>query len=465
VTTWASFGTRFGYALLVVPLALVKLSTAEVGVWLLFRSVIAAQGLASLGFTPTFIRVIAYAYGGSADIGRVSEREVAQRSDGEPAWGTIAAICLTMRAIYLRISIAALAVLAAAVTWAFYRPIGNLDHPALGWLSWGLVIAVVVIQLAGNTYNAFLQGVNKISLLRRWEGITNLGGIITSLMALILGGGLLGLVIAEQAWRVISVIRNAYLCQRVCYGRYFEIKGRGIDPHVFGVVWPSAWRSGLGTLMSAGVQEASGFLYAQVASPGMLTSYLLALRLMRLLSGICQAPFYSKLPLLARLWAERNHARLVEVSKRGMRLSYWSFVVPFTLGGVMGDQVLTRLGSNAEFPDQFLWLALGFALLVERYGAMHLQLYSTTNQIIWHKAAGISGILYMIGSIALLPVMDVYAFPVARLAAYLGFFAWYSAMHSYRAFKLHFWTFERAVLAGPLAILSLYAIAAVLPYI
>jgi hypothetical protein len=100
---------------------------------------------------------------------------------------------------------------------------------------------------------------------------------------------------------------------------------------------------------------------------------------------------------------------------------------------------------------------MGVAIFAERYGAMHLNLYSTTNHIISHVANGVAGVLFVAVSMGLASRAGVFAFPLGLLVGNLGFYAWYSALHSYRAFHLRFWSFERGIVLPPLAIVLLYA--------
>lgn len=454
MTTWASFASRYAGALVILPLVLAKLTTAEIAVWLLFRTIVVFQGVGDMGFTPTFARVIAFAMGGTRDLRAVDGTDTPKGGTGTPEWSTVGAICRTMRTVYFWIALGAVFLLATGVTWAFLKPMSELRDPTSGWLAWAVVVISSGVVLRGNTYSAYLQGINEIPLLRRWEALTNLGGVASSLAVLLLGGGLLPLILAEQIWRILGVVRNYFLCRRVRSGRYFSFEGRKVDQKVFGAVWPSAWRSGLGIFMSLGLIESTGFLYAQVSAPEALATYLLALRLMRILSQFAQAPFYSKLPLLARLLAEGRRERQVDVARRSMQLSYWSFTVPFVLGGLFGEPLLSLIRSNAAFPGPVLWGLLGLAFFIERYGAMHLQLYSTTNRIIWHVANGVSGAVFYIASLALLPVVGVYAFPLGLLLGYAGFYAWYSALHSYRAFGLRFLGFDGPTVIPLAAILA-----------
>lgn len=456
-TTWGSFLTRTASIVLVLPLVLNRFNVHEITVWYLFSTIVGMQMLADIGFSPTFSRVIAFAMGGATRLKDLRDIDTTSNS-GEPNWDIIAKIYSTMKAIYLRLILLLIVLLAIAGTLALIKPISALDDQQGAWIAWVIVIITSAIALWGNTYVSYLQGVNKIALFRRWETITSIGSIFTSFVVLFLGGRLLALVIATQVWMVISVLRNRFLSRQVEGGRFAGFTGIKIDQGIFDATWPSAWRSGLGVFMSAGLIQASGLIYAQVGSAASVASYLLALRFIQSISLFSQAPFYSKLPMLAKLRAEGNLGEQVKLAKRGMQLSYWTYVIGFIGVGLMADNLLKYIGSNAEFVEPLLWSIMGLAFFVERYGAMHIQLYSTTNHIIWHIANGITGLIYMVISLALLSSIGVYAFPVAILVSYLGFYSWYSAKHSYRAFNLSFLRFEKATVFVPLLFIVSYLI-------
>ncbi len=267
----------------------------------------------------------------------------------------------------------------------------------------------------------------------------------------------MGLVIAHQGWQLLSILLNCWLSGVVENGHFKGFtRGRKKNKKVFDAVWPSAWRSGVGMFMSYGLIQASGIMYAQVGSAARVASYLLGLRLIRTVSSFSQAPFYSKLPVLARLCAEGNLAQQVHIAKRGMALSYWTYVLGFIALGLFASPLLTLIESNASFPAPLLWSLLGLGVFAERYGAMHLQLYSTTNHIIWHIVTAVSGTIFIVSSIILFPICDSLAFPLAIIAANIGFYSWYSAMHSYKYFHLTFVKYESLTSLMPAIILVLF---------
>ena len=64
--TWSSYLTRSLSLLLVFPLILTRLDTADIALWYLFSTIIALQAQSDAVCSPTFERVLAYALGGAA---------------------------------------------------------------------------------------------------------------------------------------------------------------------------------------------------------------------------------------------------------------------------------------------------------------------------------------------------------------------------------------------------------------
>jgi len=458
VMTWGGLGARLLGFLFVLPVVLSRFPAEVVSVWLLFVTLSGLQLLADMGFAPTFSRVIAYAVGG-ADVSRLADHRslsAVERRDG-PNWDSMGLIVATMRPIYVRLALMFFGLMLVFGTWSLRRPISMTEHPVTAWWAWAVVLCTTSYALYSSFYAVYLLGTNHVVVLRRWEMITGLGSPVLTLLVLFLFGDLLSLVIAGQVGIWVQIFRNRWLCHQVDDGRFASFPDQSVHRVVFDAVWPSAWRSALAVLMGFGLLQASGILYAQIGSAADTASYLLAVRLIQAVSAFSQAPFYTKLPSLARLRAEGDHLAQVQLARRGMTLSYWTFVAGFVGIGLFADLLLESAGSRTSFVDARLWALLGLALFAERYGAMHLNLYSTTNHIISHVANGVAGLLFVAVSALLMPAIGVYAFPVGLLAGNVGFYAWYAVRHSYRAFDLRFWSFERSTMLPPLAIALLYS--------
>jgi O-antigen/teichoic acid export membrane protein len=424
----------------VLPLVLSKLPIEEITLWYLFSLILGLQILLDAGFTPTFSRLIAY--------------EMAESLNGE----AIEKVCTTMRSIYFRLTILSVAFLSTIGTYTLINPIAKTNNEIHSYTAWFIILLVSAIYMYGGIYNAYLQGINQIALLRRYEILTSLGAIISSCLVLVFNKSLLGLVIANQAWILISVLINRWLCFNIKASHFSQSKNAIIEPEVFRVAWPSAWRSFIGILMGYGLAQFSSIIYAQISAVSEAASYLVATRLIQVISQFSQAPFYSKLPTLSRLWSEGERSKQISLAARGMTLANWMYTTGFIATGLLAEPLFNLVGSNASFVNPRLWSLMGLAVFSERYGAMHIQLYSTTNHIIWHIANGISGIIYVLVCVLLFNHIGVYAFPLSTLASYLGFYCWYSASHSYRTFNLELIPFELKTTVIPLSILLVYSV-------
>lgn len=453
--TWGSFLTKSLSLVVVLPLLLTRLQPAEITLWYLFMSIIGLQSVADAGFTPTFSRIISYVMGG-AGIHELKSPKGTESKNFDKQ--TLNQVYSTMRTVYFRLGFVWTLLLVTVGTFSLKKPIAALHETDTAWLAWGVIVAVSCISFQGQQYSSYLQGTNNIALIRRWETLTTLVGIATSFVVLICDGGLLALVIANQGWQFISIALSRFLARSVENGMMRSFVKAPFNREVFDAVWPSAWRSGVGVFMSYGLIQASGIIYAQIGDTASVASYLLGLRFIQIVSQFSQAPFYSKIPLFARLYAEGKRDELVLLAQSGMRLSHWTYVIGFVSLGLIVEPFFRYIGSNAAFPNPLLWSLLGVGFFIERFGAMHIQLYSTTNQIIWHIANGVTGVIYLVVSFGLLHYIGVYAFPVGVIVGYLGFYSWFSAKHSYKAFNIKIFRFERSCAMPPTAFLMVLVV-------
>jgi hypothetical protein len=457
INTWMSYSTRALSLFLVLPLLLNRFSAPEIALWYLFSTVISLQGLLDIGFKLTFIRMIAYGVGGATDIANFAVDEV--DTHGSENWELIGRIFSIMKHIYKRINILLFVLLSSIGSLSLIKPIAQVNNHREMWVAWGVIILISCIRLYGTIYANYLEGLNKIAIVRRWETLTSLGAILTSFAVLLYVKSLLWLVVANQAWVLVNMIRDIVLCRKLDNGKFKELNTNlPFDKIFFKKIWSPAWRTGLSAFMSKGLSNVTSIIYAQIGSSGSVAAYLLALRIINQIRDVSAAPFYSKIPLFAQLTAQKKMAELTQKAQRSMFLSNMIFIVCAIGFGMAAKYVLIAIHSKITFIDQWLWLTLTIAYLIHRYGAMHVQLYNISNHIVSHIADGVSGIIFIVVTVLLLHKLDLYAIPIGMIAGYLGFYAWYAGMHSYKFMNTTFVKFETKASGLPFCILVLYAL-------
>lgn len=446
-TTWGSLAVRLAAVVIVLPFVLVRFAPPEVAVWQLFSTMFMLALMMDFGLAPTFTRLLSYARGG-ASVGEMLRMRASEGSGRRPPNTESAALVMSaLRWLYPRMALGVTLLLAVLGTLGLLRPIAQTADTTQAWIAWSLVLATTGLTLWGGSYAAALQGMDKVAVMRRWEVATGLGQVASSIAVVALGGSLLALVAAYQSWAVVGALRSRWLLRRL----HPELFAQAAAPHpeVMRVMWPSAWRSGVGVLMSAGVIQASGIIYSQLAPATEVAAYLLALRLMTVISQFCQAPYYSKLPRLAQLQATGQQPEQLLLAQHGMRIAYWVFVAGALAVSFGAEPLLGLIGSRTGFVPAGVWALMALAFFAERFGAMHLQLYSLTNHIVWHIANGVTGVAMIAIAAAAYPRIGSYAFPAAMLIAYAGFYAVYAVFNSRRAYQFNLWRFERGISVPP----------------
>lgn len=458
-TTWASLGTQSLSLVIILPLVLTRLGEAEIALYYLFASVITLQALFQLGFQPTFTRLIGYACGGRS----VSEmwdlrdaKESTTKGSVAINYESLGMVCSGMRHINKWLSLWTLLLLALLGSWAMVKPIGLVADTDRAWLAWGIIVLVTVLRIHRNGYEAYLLGANHVALVRRWQALFSMGSIASLFLALTIFPDLLVLVAVHQIWIALGIVRGWQLSRYVSKGQFAGWSGSALDPFARKLAWSRAWRTGVGQVGSSATQQSLGIVYSQFGASASVASYLLGMRLVKVLEQFAMAPFYSKLPYLNKLRSAGEIDRLSRSAIRGIALAQWVYVLGAVGLAMTGPALLAVIGSNAQFPSPVLWYLLCFAFFFQRFGGNHIQLYSTTNHIIWHWANGIQGLVIIGISIALAGGFGDIGFALALLAGNLVY-AVIAASFSYRILTEAPLQFELKTSAGPLLLLGLAA--------
>jgi hypothetical protein len=441
---WANLGARIVATGIVLPLFLRKLEPGDAAIFLLLNSLALLQLVAPAGFTPTFVRFFGYALAGKAPANAC--RPGVRGATGDAF--SVAEVFGTMRRLYLMLALASVPVGLLLGAFLLRNPVLHTSDRIGSWWAFALVVGGAPIAIYSAAYSSLLQGTGRIALEQKWGAVFVALGGITSLVVLTSGGGVLALVASNQIWSVLGFFRLRFLSGRCLQ----DIMVPGDPPRFLSAVqariWPPSWRSLVGTVMSMGLVQGASLAYAQVFSGERLASFLLGLRLIGLVSEASRAPFYGKIPVFNRLFAQGESERLRAMIAGAMRRAHALFLSAVLSLLFLGPGALHLIGTKTQFPSRTLWLTFGFAFLVERFGAMHMQVVSLTNRIIWHWANGLSGVVAIATAILLVPYLAEESFPVGLLIGYLSCYAWVGPLLSYRTMGTHFLRFETRVLWG-----------------
>lgn len=443
VNTWLSLFVRVGGMAALLPLVLTHFDVGEVLVWQLFSTILMMVIWIDFGMSPTFSRFIAMAKGGATinKLRQVDPNLCQATNASELVKVDLSALTGTLIRINLLMTIVGTLIVGGVGTAVLIGPIAGLEHPAEGWSAWIATTIAIPALLLNSVNSTIMIGTNRITSLRRIETIVGLLQFLTNCAVVLLAESIFMVAVSNTFWSIAAYsICSRYAAQAL---RVEGVKKPAYAGVYFSLAWSTAWRSGVGVLFSTALIQGSGLLMPQLASTETAASYLLILRLITLASQISQAPFYSRLPSMSELWTSGKTAETIIQAGEGMRLSLWVLVI--SMAGLLFfiPSILFMIGSSVQFPNLTLAIVMCLAFFSERYGAMHMQLYTLSNHVIWHRVNGLTGVAMIAIGVAIWPLLGAIALPLAMLSAYMLILGPYISTKSIALLAVERWNFEK----------------------
>lgn len=456
--TWGAMATRLLAMVVALPLVLSVYTPEEASLWFLLALIFGLVSVAEFGFSTTYTRLLSYAVGGASVHQLINSDLLAKVTQSHPNVDTLRRVCSLMRLTGLVLSAMGGVLFFVIGNFAAYRFIRELPEPTIGWIATEISLLAATAFLWGQVYVSFIQGMNRILDLRRWELFANFGQLLSITIVLYFRGNLLTLIAVTHAWSLFTVLRNAWLCKKLDHLRVFSAHSPVLDRDVWAAAWPPMWRTGVAAFFALGVVQFSGLFYAQIGTAKEVTAYLFQLRLIGLVRQFSLPPFYNKIPLLIQSMAGSQFERLRQVAQSGMNISYWSFAFSFFVGGVASKYFIDLITEKNIVFDPDLWSMFGIAFFLERQAGMHSQLYMMTNKIVTHYLHSITGLIYIAAALLLFSNYGALAFPLGYTIALALCFLPASTYLSYKTYSLVFPKFELKTSLIPFSAIALYAL-------
>ncbi len=463
--TWGNLAVKTASFALIMPMALSRLPQQDATLYLLLLNLLGLLMIVDMGFGPTFSRLFTFA-GSGVPIEQLGPNMNPNRSstpaESKADVAAIAALVQASGRIYVWLSIFGVLLIGLFGTSAVIKLAENSANPTNSYLAWTILLAILPCSVQLNKYGAMAQGLGHVAQWQRQQMWFSFTTAVLSLFVLLLAPSVLLLVLAIMGTSALNLLASRFFVNKLIReqsGSEELLTRRNSKEFskIWAILWPAAWRSGLGILLSAGIVQGSGVVVTHLTEASVAGSYLLALHLMRGINMFAQSPFYARVPELGKLYAVGNKSALLHLAQGAMQKAYLVFLVGWISLGLTGEFLLKAIGSKLVFPSPLLWLLLGLATLAERYGAMHMQLYSLSHKIIWHRANGVTGFMMLGLALILVPLYGVNGMAMAILLANVSFYCWYSAIHSYRLYDIAVWPFEKLSLMTSLTLAGLFA--------
>ena len=243
-------GVRVGANLLLLPVLLSKLPTADLALWWVFGSLGGFVNLADFGFGSTIVRVYSYLWAGAEDFDAEGLRP--HSGNTEPNRPRIRQLNVTVGYFYWLLSAGATLLIAVIGTLLLFKPVAAVSDPRLAWFAWLVQIFLIGYGLGSNRWMLACQGLGRMRELQASNLFGGLAYVAVATVLLLNGRGLFGLLIASF---IRSVITRTY-CKSVYRRVVPNVPGEHIKPEmgIMKRLWPNASKLGvisIGTFLLA----------------------------------------------------------------------------------------------------------------------------------------------------------------------------------------------------------------------
>jgi O-antigen/teichoic acid export membrane protein len=369
VWLWCYNALRLGFGLILLPLVLKVLTTADLGMYYVLLSLAALVPVIDFGFGGTIGRFVCYAAGGAETLHAQGVGLPATAAG--PNYPLLWQLLQATRTLYRYLSLVVFVVLGIWGTCIVELRIDETSSVLITRLAWVATLAATLMDIYSNWWGVYLRGLNEVLAAAR-IGLVALAVKFVIAIALLVGGaGLLSIPIATFA----SSLLQRSLARTQCLAR---LKGRPQhNPHVFRetlrLLWPNTWRLGIQYVSSYLTQNANTAICLYAFGLGANAVYGLSTQLMNIAISMASVWTLTKWPLITQYQARHEFAPLRAVFRPRVWLQTLTF---FLLAGAVvfiGPLLLQQFGSGKEMLPT-LWLLV---LVLGTFFEMQFSLWTT----------------------------------------------------------------------------------------
>jgi len=388
---------QYGATLLLLPLMLYRLSTAEIGIWYLLLAAQSFAGVADFGFSAAFGRNIAAAMAGATSIRTIGLDE--QHGDGTPNYELVARVVDVARVWYFALSAAVLLVMLTIGLW-YVTGLAQGHAVRLGYvqLSWCVMSFTIAVALYFSWVNPALIGTGRVEQDMVTQVISRGGFALLGAGVLVAGGGLLALACAQLAavalgrWAAALFLRPIATHLRSKRREWADIR------QLLSRIAPNAGKFGLTGLAGFIITRANLFAITTFVGLEASASFAISLQLISAVMGVAQLPVQFAGPKLVGANVRKDRATVRRITVK-LTLGYVALFVVGALGVVVvGPMLLHLIGSHTHLLSTPELALLALVFLLEGVHGISAFVLVSSNRVPFLSAAMLSAGAVALGS-------------------------------------------------------------------
>ena len=358
--SWIFNFLRLAYGIILLPLVLHKLTTADLGMYYVLLSLAALAPLVDFGFGETIGRFITYAMGGAREI---QAQGLPKPGDSSiPNYTLLWDLLATTRFIYRCLTAAVLVIVGIYGTYIVELRIHETSSVLITRLAWAVTLLGTMFEIYFNWWCVYLRSMNEVLAAARINVAVFVTRLVLAAGLLWAGAGLLSIPVAG----VVSDGLMRWLARSRCLA-FLENHPPPIKSEVTKVIrilWPNTWRFGVLLFSNYLTVNANTAICLGAYGLAANAKYGLSIQLMNIASTMASVWFTVKRPLLGQYLARHDLDAVRQTLWPRLWLQNLTFL--FLAAGVVmcGSAALHWIGGGKEILSTgwLVWLMLYFLL-------------------------------------------------------------------------------------------------------
>jgi hypothetical protein len=371
--SWLYNGGRLASGIILLPLVLHKLPTAELGMYYVLLSLVALVPLVDFGFGPTIGRFVSYAMGGAEAI---QAHGIAKPgSSSAPNYDLLWQLLFITRRLYGILLLVLLVVLGLWGTYVVELRIQETASPALTRLAWGVTFVSALFDIYSGWWSVYLSNMNQVLAATR-IGLLSLAVRLVIASALLLGGGgLLSLPVGSFCGSLLARALSRRRCLQLLAGHppphSIKLK-EGLR-----ILWPNTWRAGVYFISGYLTVNANTAICLSVLGLAANAQYGLSVQLAGIVASMAAVWTNVKWPLIGQYVSRHDSASVRRVLRPRLLLQLLTFLLLAALLLGCGPVLLQWFGNNKTMlPSRWLALLLLNSLFEMQFGLWTMLIFT-----------------------------------------------------------------------------------------
>jgi len=380
--SWVFNSLRLASGILLLPLLLRRLTSADLGMYYVFVSLLGLVPVLDAAVSFNLSRFVSYGMAGAQKL-QPYGLELSQL-DGKPNYELLRRLLATSRVLYRYLALAVVLILGVGGTAIVAMRIGETSSFRHSWIAWAIAVVGAGWEVYSGWWNAYLRGMNQVvSSARIASGAYGIRLVLAGAL-LVSGAGLLALPLAG----LVSGFVQRHFARRQCL-RLLAVQSTGendtVEPgprsSLLQAIWPNSWRAGLKLSSLYAANLALATLCLKYLGLSANAQYGLTLQILTAVHGVSAVWVAVKWPLISQQRAKQD----LSAVRRTLWPRFWLQNITYLLGAAvavsLGPQLLVLIGSNKELlPPKWL-LLMAVSTFLEIQFVCWATLVSTENRL------------------------------------------------------------------------------------